>query len=299
VSRAHLAATPKWGGRVLRAPAALDEIARALRDGDELGAAHRVAAYLITGCDRFFYLDPGTAAGLDPACVLPAVKSTRGESRIALDAPPARYLFSCREPERYAPVTATGAYLAAGHATGIPGLSGVRGRRPWCAIEQQRAPVLAVRTARDRHLAYLNPHGHASGEFHRVWPAPALAPVALAAFLNSSVAGLQLEALGRAYGGGGGPLKLERRDLARLRLPPVARLQAAAADLERALAPLLERPLGTVPAELDRADRAPLEALCGELAGLQPAAVDAVREAHATAVTARVERARRVLVETA
>jgi hypothetical protein len=165
----------------------------------------------------------------------------------------------------------------------------------WSAIDQEPAPVLAVRTARDRHLAYLNPHGWASGEFYRLWPPEGVAPAALAAFLQSAVAGLQLEALGRAYGGGGGPLKVERADLVQLRIPEPGQLRAAGDALVAALAPLLRRPIGTVGEERTAADRAPLEHLCGRLLGLSEAETEAVRDAHAAAVAARVGRARRVL----
>jgi hypothetical protein len=156
----------------------------------------------------------------------------------------------------------------------------------WSRIDQEPAPVLAVRTARDRHLAYLNPYGWASGEFYRLWPPDGVEPAALAAFLQSAVAGLQLEALGRAYGGGGGPLKVERADLEQLR--------AAAEALGAALAPLVRRPVGTVAEERTAADRTPLEHLCGRLFGLSPDETEAVRDAHAAAVAAR-GRARRVL----
>jgi hypothetical protein len=188
-----------------------------------------------------------------------------------------------------------GAAGAQAVADGIPHLSGVRARRVWSQIEQEPAPVLAVRTARDRHLAYLNPHGWASGEFYRLWPPDGVEPAALAAFLQSAVAGLQLEALGRAYGGGGGPLKVERADLVQLRIPEPAQLHAAGEALGAALAPLVRRPVGTVAEERAAPDRTPLEHLCGRLFGLSPEQTEAVRDAHAAAVAARVGRARRVL----
>lgn len=280
IGRAELRATPKWGGRLLRAPAA----ASLLSGGVALGDACRVGSYLITGCDRFFYRR--TADGIDPACLRPAVKSTRGEGRIVLSGPPRRLLVTAADPRLL------GSEAARAEADGLPGLSGVRGRRVWSAIEQEPGAVLCVRTQRDRHIAYLNPEGWASGEFYRVWPPAGVSAAALAAFLNSSVAGLQLEALGRAYGGGGGPLKVERADLVQLRLPAAARLREAAADLEAALAPLVRREIGSVAEERGLPDRAALELLCATLAG---ADADAVRDAHVAAVTARVRRARRVL----
>jgi hypothetical protein len=283
IARAVLRETPKWGGSLLRAPAAAPLLAR----GVPLGSLCRVGSYLITGNDRFFYRTaPG---GIDPACLRPIVKSTRGEHRIALDGEPARWLVSATDPAML------GADGARAVADGLPELSGVRSRRVWSAVEQEPAPVLCVRTARDRHLAYLNPQAWASGELYRLWPPEDVSPAALAAFLNSAVAGLQLEALGRAYGGGGGPLKVERADLVQLRLPPLDRLQAASGALEHALDALLARAIGTVPEERRQSDRAPLEHLCGELLGLTALETEAVRDAHAAAVKARVSRAGRVL----
>lgn len=283
IGRDVLRETPKWGGSLLRAPAAAPLLAR----GVPLGSTCRVGSYLITGNDRFFYRT--TPGDIDPACLRPIVKSTRGEHRIGLTGEPARWLVSASDP------ALLGAEGTRAVAEGLPMLSGVRARRIWSAIEQEPGPVLCVRTARDRHLAYLNPQAWASGELYRLWPPDGVSPPALAAFLNSAVAGLQLEALGRAYGGGGGPLKVERVDLVQLRLPDVARLRAATSDLERALEPLLQRAIGTVPEEREQPDRASLEHLCGALLDLTEAETDAVRDAHAAAVAARLGRAARVL----
>ncbi len=283
IARAVLRETPKWGGSLLRAPAAAPLLAR----GVPLGSICRVGSYLITGNDRFFYRT--TTEGIDPACLRPIVKSTRGEHRIALDGAPARWLVSASDP------ALLGTEGARAVAEGVPELSGVRSRRVWSAVEQEPAPVLCVRTARDRHLTYLNPQAWASGELYRLWPPGGVSPAALAAFLSSAVAGLQLEALGRAYGGGGGPLKVERADLVQLRLPPLERLQAASAALEASLEPLLVRAIGTVPDERERHDRAPLEHLCGELLDLTVLETESVRDAHAAAVAARVGRAGRIL----
>ena len=283
IARAVLRETPKWGGSLLRAPAAASLLSR----GVALGSICRVGSYLITGNDRFFYRT--ATDGIDPACLRPIVKSTRGEHRIALDGEPSRWLVSASDP------VLLGAEGVRAVADGLPELSGVRRRRVWSSVEQEPAPVLCVRTARDRHLAYLNPQSWASGELYRLWPPDGVSPAALAAFLSSAVAGLQLEALGRAYGGGGGPLKVERADLVQLRLPGLERLRAASSDLERALEPLLRRPIGRVAEERARSDRAPLEHRCGSLLDLTQAETEAVRDAHAAAVAARVGRAARVL----
>jgi methylase of polypeptide subunit release factors len=280
--RPALRAAPKWGGRLLRVPAAEPLLAQ----GMPLGDVCRVGSYLITGCDRFFYRRE--RGDLDPRLVRPVIKSTRGHRRIELSGDPACLLVSAADPGDLGPAG------QAAVAAGVPALSGVRARPVWSRIDQEPGPVLCVRTGRDRHLAYLNPAGWASGELYRVWPPEGLSPRALAAFLNSSAAGLQLEALGRAYGGGGGPLKVERADLVQLRLPPLDRLRAAAAELEAALRPLAARDIGTVAAERGLPDRERLEALCADLAGMD---ARTLREAHVAAVAARVSRARRVLSE--
>ena len=295
VERPAMRERAKWGGRLLRAPAALAAVERGLLDGVALGEVARVGGYLITGCDRYFYLRPDQveALGLARDLVRPVVKSTRGEQRIVLDGAPSRLLFSCREPATAGSRTA--AYLEHGVAEGVPTLSGVRARPIWSAIEQEPAPILCVRTTRDRHVVYRNPGRWASGEFYRVDPPAGIDPDPFAAFLSSAVCGLQLEALGRAYGGGGGPLKVERSDLVALRLPTVAVLASASDALAAAFGPLLRRPIGTVAEEAQRPDRRVLERLCGSLAGLDEAGTDAVVDAHARAVGARVDRARRTL----
>ena len=88
---------------------------------------------------------------------------------------------------------------------------------------------------------------------------------------------------------------MERADLVQLRVPEPARLRAASAQLAAALEPLLQRPIGTVPEEREQSDRTPLEHLCGRLLDLTAAETEAIRDAHAAAVAARVGRARRVL----
>ena len=88
---------------------------------------------------------------------------------------------------------------------------------------------------------------------------------------------------------------MERADLVQLRLPALERLQGASEALAASLEPLLMRPIGTVPEERERADRVPLEHLCGELLGLTGRETEAIRDAHAAAVAARVGRASRVL----
>ncbi len=283
ITRPDLRAMPKWGGPLLRAPAA----APLFGCGVPLGDSCRVGSYLITGADAFFYR-PAPGA-IDPACLRPIVKSTRGEHHVVIGGAPRRWLVSTADPARL------GAEEERAVREGIPARSGVRPRRIWSAITQEPAPVLAVRTMRDRHIAYLNPELWASGELYRIWPPDGIPASALAAFLNSSVAGLQLEALGRAYGGGGGPLKVERMNLVQLRIPPADALRAAAPALSAAFAPLLRRPLGTVGEECGRTDRDPLERLCADLLGIGVGAADDVRGAHAAAVAARVGRARRVL----
>ncbi len=242
----------KWGGRLLRAPAAVAMLEAALVGYGTLGEACPVGGYLITGNDRQHYrlVEEGGA--------VPVVKSTRDERRIVLDGAPRRFLVD------------------------VPA--------------QEPGDVLCVRTARDRHMVYLNPRGWASGELYRVRAPPGVSPTALAAFLSSAVVGLQLETLGRAYGGGGGPLKVERQDLVQVRMPPVAVLASRGAELEAALAPLLTRAIGTVPQEALAVDRLALERLCGALVGLSATESDLVRDAHAAAVCARVARSQRVLV---
>jgi SAM-dependent methyltransferase len=296
IARDAMRHEPKWGGRLLRAPREAGLLDAALADADSLGASHRVGGYLVTGADRFFYLDAPAAAALDQSCLRPVVKSTRGKTRIVLGDEPDRYLFSCEDPARFAARDdATAAWLRHGVADGVPTRSGVRGRRVWCAISQEPAPILVVRTMRDRHVVYLNPAGRASGEFYRVWPAAGVPIIALAAFLSCSIVGLQLEGLGRAYGGGGGPLKVERSDLVRVRLPDAKTLTANATRLARAFAPLLTRSVTTVTAERERGDRRALERVCGALVGLSDAATDTVCDAYAACVAARVDRAARVL----
>jgi hypothetical protein len=251
VEASDLRARGKWGGRLLRAPAAVAVLEAALAGCGTLGEACPVGGYLITGNDRQHYRLVEEAGGV------PVVKSTRDERRIMLDGAPRRFLVD------------------------VP--------------SQEPGDVLCVRTARDRHMVYLNPRGWASGELYRVRAPPGVSPAALAAYLSSAVVGLQLETLGRAYGGGGGPLKVERQDLVQVRLPPAAVLSSRGAELEAALAPLLAREIGTVPEEALAFDRLALERLCGALVGLSPEQSDEVRAAHAAAVTARVARSRRVL----
>ena len=254
----------------------------------------------VTGANAFFALCPARARelGLGPGDLLPlsppgsahlrslvlddaAVRRLGGQGRATL-------LFS--PPGR--PSAAARAYIRAGEADGVDRAYKCRVRTPWWRVPlpakadvlvtymNDESVCLCANLACVRHLNSV--HGLRLADGARRLGAPVLALAAA-----NSVTALGAELVGRSYGGG--LLKLEPREAARLPVPSVE-LAAGCAHALRDFLPAARRLLGAGQRERVRAE---VDRILG-LEGLVGAdGVEQIRNARARLVSRRRARAGR------
>ena len=252
----------------------------------------------VTGANAFFALCPARARelGLGPGDLLPlsppgsahlrslvlddaAVRRLGGQGRATL-------LFS--PPGR--PSAAARAYIRAGEADGVDRAYKCRVRTPWWRVPlpakadvlvtymNDESVCLCANLACVRHLNSV--HGLRLADGARRLGAPVLALAAA-----NSVTALGAELVGRSYGGG--LLKLEPREAARLPVPSVE-LAAGCAHALRDFLPAARRLLGAGQRERVRAE---VDRILG-LEGLVGAdGVEQIRNARARLVSRRRARA--------
>ncbi len=257
----------------------------------------RLSLGAVTGNNSYFTLSPGRARelGLAQADLVPispagsshlrALRLTASQHARLGDEGARTLLF---RPDRPSP--AARAYIAAGEARGVDQAYKCRVRSPWWRTPvpdppellftymNQATPQLAANPA---GLRYLNSvHG-----LYLTAEATDLAEVLALAALNTAT-GLSAEVTGRAYGGG--ILKMEPREAARLLVPTVATVRSHEHSLRAALPEarrlLRKGSLGEVQALVD--------GLLFDRPGIEADAVAAVRSAHGTLSERRRTRAR-------
>lgn len=255
----------------------------------------RLSLGAVTGNNRFFTLSPAEARerGLAPSDVvdispagsthLRALTFTRDEHDRMGSVGARTLLF--RPPET--PTRAACVYIDEGEANGVHEAYKCRTRSPWWRTPlpappdlfftymNEATPQLATNPAR---LHYLN-------SVHGIYLAEGLSDLAdllPVAALNSLTA-LSAEVTGRAYGGG--ILKMEPREAARLLVPSVDKVQRQALEL-RALLPQVRNLL--LRGRLDDARALVDSALLHEY---DDGGLSAIRDAHATLSQRRRSRA--------
>lgn len=258
----------------------------------------RISLGAVTGNNRYFTLSPDQADewGLASSEVVPispagsshlrALSLTRAGHAALGQAGARTLLFRPEEPS-----AAARKYLAHGEALGVPEAYKCRVRTPWWRTPlpappdvfftymNEATPQLAANPA---ELHYLN-------SVHGLYLAPAasgLAELVALAALNSATA-LSAEVTGRAYGGG--VLKMEPREAAKLLVPSIETVRAHQRELSDLL-PAARRLLraGRLDATRDLVDAVLLTAR----AGLAPAGLESLREAQSTLRQRRRQRAK-------
>jgi len=200
----------------------------------------RLSLGMVTGNNRYFTLSPHEAKGigLAPADVLPISPAGSGHLR-ALELSPAEHrslgsaglktlLFRPDEPS-----LAARRYIAQGEALGVHQAYKCRVREPWWCVPLNEVPDLffTYMNAATPQLAVNSAAVRNLNSVHGVYLAEGLRGFALElalASLNSATA-LSAEIHGRAYGGG--ILKMEPREAARLLVPSPTIVSAAAPSL--------------------------------------------------------------------
>jgi hypothetical protein len=228
-----------------------------------------------SGANDIFYLprERASALGLEAALLAPLLRSPREPGGEAIAVAPASLatlaLLAPADPVDLARFPAARDYLA-GHAAAAARPT-LRARTCWWSLPSRPARLFLTKAYASRFAQRLSPSPIVADQrLYSVHPRDGVDLELLAAALNATFTALALESLGRASLGEGA-LEWTVADAAHLpvldprRLPDPAAARAALLDLAG-------RPIGTVLAERDRADRARLDhAVGGRLADLLPA----------------------------
>lgn len=264
-----------------------------------LSAWGRISLGAVTGNNRYFTLSPAQADawGLSTSDVVPI--SPAGSSHLrALSLTKAGHATLGRAGARTLlfrpgdePSAAARAYLAHGESLGVSQAYKCRVRTPWWRTPLPAPPEMFFTYMNEAtpQLA-ANPAGlHYLNSVHGLYLAPAasgLAEILALAALNSAT-GLSAEVTGRAYGGG--ILKMEPREAAKLLVPSIDTVRAHQRELSDLL-PAARRLLrsGRLADARDLVDGV----LLTPGAGLSPAGLGSLREAQETLHQRRRQRAR-------
>jgi len=258
----------------------------------------RISLGAVTGNNRYFTLSPAQANewGLAASDVVPispagsshlrALSITRAGHASLGKAGARTLLFRPEEPS-----AAARAYIAHGESLGVPEAYKCRVRTPWWRTPLPAPPEVFFTYMNEAtpQLA-ANPAGlHYLNSVHGLYLNPAasgLAEVLALAALNSATA-LSAEVTGRAYGGG--ILKMEPREAAKLLVPSIETVRAHQRELSDLL-PSARRLLraGRLGEARDLVDGV----LLTPQAALTPAGLESVRQAQSTLRQRRQQRAK-------
>ena len=259
----------------------------------------RISLGAVTGNNRYFTLSPAQAAqwGLTASELVPispagsshlrALRLTRAGHAVLGQAGKRTLLFRPGDE----PSADARAYLAHGEALGVTKAYKCRVRTPWWRTPLPAPPDVFFTYMNEAtpQLA-ANPSGlHYLNSVHGLYlteGASGLAELVSLAALNSAT-GLSAEVTGRAYGGG--VLKMEPREAARLLVPSIDKVRAHEQELSDLL-PVARRLLraGRLEAARDLVD----DVLLTARAGLTPAGLASLREAQAALRQRRRQRAK-------
>jgi SAM-dependent methyltransferase len=258
---------------LLRAPDVWFELAPSLVP---LRALAEVRRGLTSGANDFFY--PPADAGLEPDVLVPLFKTPRQVDRILVDAGAlATRAFVSPDPP---PPGARRWIQAHRHLADRPTL---RSRDPWWSLPVRPARLFLGKAYHARFVQPLTSVAVVPDQRVYAVTSRGVADDLLCAALNSTLAALALESLGRASLGQGA-LEWSVADAADLPVVDVRRVDPIA--LRRAFAPLAARPIGDVFAEATQPDRRALDALLG-------GPVEAIHAGLLEAVSERLARSTR------
>ncbi|MBI2305400.1 MAG: Eco57I restriction-modification methylase domain-containing protein [Chloroflexi bacterium] len=292
----QLDASPKWGGRFLRAPQAYVHLYEALeKSGMTLENYVQGERYLNTGgADGFFILtevediDSTTCRiqvtskeGADfgyPKFVIEKQFLRSGLRSTDLDfliAHPDCWVLSI-PPDTPIHKFQVRDYIKWGESAGFDERSVTRTQRPWWKppLQAQRgAKLLWGRTHADSHRIFLNPELLISVRFFRLHPKEDWLTEPIWALLNSTIYALLKEIHGRRGLGYGG-LETGLVDILPLPVPKIGPSQAK--GLGSAIRQIARRPIGPLVAEVERGDRRALDELILQAIGLPTGFVDEI-----------------------
>jgi hypothetical protein len=286
----------KWGGKYLRAPEIFFTI---LEKGKgklvRLGDIAEVRRGFTTGANEFFYLDDETIRhwGIEEEFLKPVLRRPKECEGILVDPSCLEFkVFLCDRPKAALKGTAALEYIKHGEAQGYHRLPTCATRALWYSVGSPKATNIAAKmTTKYRHYFPVSRESIlVDARFYEIRPRRSTVE-GLAMSLNSMVVSLWLEATGRSYGGGGGPLDIKVYEIknALLLNPDLIPIGREFWDQ-----PALQRPVLHIWKEVELPDRRALDDVVFEVLGLTAGEREAVYEAVISLVRARLEKARSV-----
>lgn len=194
----------KWGGKYLRAPEIYDVILEKGKDKlVRLGDVADVRFGIKTGANEFFYLSDEQAREweIESKYLRPVIKSPREYYSISIAGSDMK-MFWCRDEKTALRGTKALKYIEWGEKQGFPDVPSLRPRKNWFWLNGPEKPIMLWPSAFfERHIVYQCPKNYVadkvfytvSGEF----------PVAVKAFLNSTIVSLAVEVEGYQLNHGG------------------------------------------------------------------------------------------------
>jgi hypothetical protein len=273
--------TAKWG-QYLRAPEIYFEMTSHTLNLTTLKKVANLNRGITTGINDFFYLSKDSVAhwDIEGEFLAPALKSPRESDSITINSNGLRNrIFLCDVDKDKLKATGKNkalSYVKWGenqvNAQGQkwPNVVSVVGRKLWYSLGK-RGPgsILLFMNSGDSHRVLFNPDKvYVDHNFFEVHITKGL-ELGLLLYLNSSLAALFKEVIGRANLGEGG-LKVEGVDWVELHCPPKQILKAFTKESTGKFTALLNRPVKPIVEEVKMKDRQKLDSLILEALGLDP-----------------------------
>lgn len=286
----------KWGGKYLRAPDVYWKIME--RAGNRLvrlGDIADVRRGFTTGANDFFYVrvlsvengiarircDDGSTHELESRFLRPSVKTPRDYYSIPISGSDV-HLFLCSEPREALRGTRALDYIRHGEEIGVNAKPSCKGRRQWYTVSGPAAPKLLWPSAFfERHIVYECPRGFVADKvFYTI---SGELPIAVRAYLNSTIAAMFVEVEGYLLNHGGIFVTVEW-------LSNLPVLQGPSDMTASTYQALCQREIRLCAAELKRPDRRAHDYAIGAALGVPNDIIDELHAFLAASVADRIHK---------
>jgi len=191
----------KWG-KYIRAPTIFFKVLE--RNVDKLLPLRKLVREIkyghITGQDSFFVLnkDKVTKWGIEPKFIKPFITSPKNHPSLIIQTTP-DYVLDVKEELRELQGFNVIQYLRYGEKEGINKSTTLRNRRLWYNIGfTNNAPIVFIKDIHSRFVVFFNPNGfYLKDRFYGIFPKKQEDIIPLLCYLNSTLAVLFLELIGR------------------------------------------------------------------------------------------------------
>ena len=277
----------KWGGKYLRAPdiywTIVDKLSAQTK---RLGHLADVKFGIKSGANEFFHLDKETIRtwGIERKFLRPLIKTPRDYYSIRIPGSDV-LLFWCQEDKAKLKGTKALDYIKWGEEQGFHKTPSCASRKNWYSLKGPEKPSLLWPSAFfERHIVYECPVGYVADKvFYTI---SGDIPIAIRAYLNSSIVSLFVEAEGYQLNHGG--IFVTTEWLANLPVIPLSD-----SSLARVYDRIASRDIGLCADELDDENRKRLDLIALKQLGLGERELANMHDAIKTYVAGRIHKAKR------